>query len=226
MRTDTPAPDPLTADWLDVLAATQLDVRRWARTRSDLLGGCRSADDVLRRIRVTPDPVLGFLLAEHLTGHPHAGRIVWHSMLPKMRVMQRRDPRATFEDYTGHLWLRLCTYPLAARPYRIAANLALDTLKQVKAEQVSRELALGPERLDARPGDALDELSTRRVLRAARDLGLIDAATHRVLTTVYAGELNGAEAAEALGMSRDAVRARCSRAVRRLRDHAVELAEA
>lgn len=213
----------LTADWHDVLSSTTLDIRRWRRTRPDLFGGCRSADDVLSAIRAAPDPILGFLIAEHLSEHPHAGRIVWHSMLPKMRAMTRRDPQASFEDYTGHLWLRLCTYPLAARPHRIAANLALDTLKAVKTEQVR-----GPGAFELRDTDQPvgDEVTARRILVTARELGLIDAATDQLLSTVYHHGIGGQDAADRLGISRALVRKRCSQAIRRLREHAPELLEA
>lgn len=206
----------LTTDWYDVIAATSLDVRRWRRAHPGLFGHCRTADDVLSAARVNPDGILGFLIAEHQSEHQHAGRIVWHAMLPKMRVMERRDPLASLEDYTSHLWLRICTYPLAARPHRIAANLALDTLKAVKREQARLQPLRGEER-------SLDEVTAHRVLTQARDLGLIDASTQNLLLTVYGSDGADTDAAAEPGTASAAVRARCSRAVRRLRAHSGEL---
>lgn len=220
-RPDTPRPDSvLAADWRDVVASTPLDVRRWRRAHPRVFGGCRTADDVLLAIRRHGDAALAVLIAEHLCEHPQAGRIVWHSMLPKMRVMAARDPAATFEDYTGHLWLRLCTYPLTARPVRIAANLALDTLKAVKTDQ-ARATPVAPAPIEPRPQP--DEITARRIIQAADELGLIDRETAWMLTVVYADGLSGQDAADRLGLTRTTVRYRCSRTLRRLREHAHEL---
>lgn len=216
----------LTHDWHDVLTSTELDIRRWRRARPDLFGGSTTADDVLTAIRHHSDPVLGFLLAEHQLEHPQAGRLVWHSMLPKMRVMAGRDALADFADYTGHLWLRLCTYPLAARQHRIAANLALDTLKAVKSEQVRWHTVGEVDGAAAAAPQPADEVTAQRVISLARELGLIDAATQHLLRTVYAEGQQGQAAAEALGLPRTTVRYRCSRVLRRLRDHSEELLEA
>lgn len=211
-------------------------VRSWA-ARYEILADCSTPADVLAQVHRHPDLVLGLLIEiEHTADRPAsslAGRIVLQAMLGKMVRMARRDPMAEVDDYVTQLWCRLRDYPLARRPHRIAANLALDTLKAVHAER-----ATGPEVGAAGPGDRVrswDELaddqptrpvdlSAVRVLRTASAMGLIDDSTHWLLAAVYADGWSGKEVAAQLQVSHETVRFRCSRAVRGLAREAVSLA--
>ncbi|MBO0813222.1 MAG: sigma-70 region 4 domain-containing protein, partial [Microlunatus sp.] len=57
-------------------------------------------------------------------------------------------------------------------------------------------------------------------------LGLIDDPTRRLLLSVYAEGLSSADAAVRHGLTPTTVRFRCSRAIRRMAQHAVSIADA
>lgn len=212
-------------DFQSLIPRSAAAVSAWAE-RHSALAGCDDLPAVLAAIRSSPDAVLGALLGETLHGCPLAPRVVLHAMLPKMISMARRDPAASLEDYLAHLWLRITTYPLDRRPRRIAANLALDTLKAVKADLTPMLVPMAD--LDNaqawRPSD--DELSARRLLRAAVDLRLIDPTTHATMLDVYADGLPETEVAVRQKVTATTVRRRCHRGIRVLTAHARQLVEA
>jgi DNA-directed RNA polymerase specialized sigma24 family protein len=222
-----------------------------------VLAGCRYPDDVLEQIRRRPDEILTVLIALYQDGRPNptrmsdhqprlrsenaadghnaadgelAGRIVVQTMLGKLVSMARRDPGCGIEEYVAAMWTRLGRYSLQRRPARVAANLALDTLKEVTRSRATVQLVPLGSDLDGLPaveaaGDAAP-VSAHQVLRNARELGLIDDPTRRLLSVVYAEGMSGRQAAAALGLTPTTLRYRCSRAVRRLAQHAQMLAAA
>lgn len=250
--------DALNAEWSELgrdhcLAGYgRAEVGRWAADHPALVG-CGTADDVLGAIRDRPDEVLAALIAVHQdrtgdnrhgpTTRPSselAGRIVLQTMLGKLVTMARRDRRHAVEDYVGQLWAGIGCYPLARRPRRIAANLALDTLKAVTGDRVCGEsghpvaVPVSADELERAglassvPADVegVDDLSAHRVLRTARELELIDDATRRLLVGVYVEGLSSTEAADRFGISPATVRYRCSRAIRNLAAHAAVIRDA
>lgn len=183
------------------------------------------------------------------TGDHLAGRIVLQTMLGKIVTMAARDRQHAVEDYVGQLWVTIGSYPLARRPRRIAGNLALDTLKAVNRDTATPrrattvplttdelELAGLAQKLhvpggpagEQPPGsvDQVAELTARRVLRTAEELGLIDEQTRRLLVSVYADGLSSADAAVRHGLTAATVRFRCSKAIRRMAEHAMSIADA
>ncbi len=84
-----------------------------------------------------------------------------------------------------------------------------------------------PARLDGSPFDAPPpvDLEARQVLEASSLLRLTDGSEAALLSSVYAAGLTGAQAARRLHTSAGTVRVRCSKVLRRLAAHAVELAE-
>lgn len=205
------------------------------------LGTCRDLDDVLAHVRQQPDATLAILLAACADGDLVAGRVVLQAMLGKVVRMVSTDRVATADDYVSALWCRIQTYPLAKRPRRIAANLALDTLKAVVHErgdlaasvcvQMAPDLVFDAFCDEILTAEALDHsrvgrLDASRVVATATRLGLVDSTTGSVLLSVYDDGLSGRDAARRHRLSPELVRARCSRAVRRLADHAALLAEA
>ncbi|MBB1495156.1 hypothetical protein J4N02_01235 [Propioniciclava sp. MC1595] len=175
--------------------------------------------DVLAGVRSAPDTVLLALLGLQAEGDALAGRVVVQAMLPKMILMAVRDDGADVDDYLAALWVRVATYPVARRPRRVAANLALDTLKSVKATRPRAVMAL--------PGgpvpDPLADATT--VLDAGVRLGAIDGLTRRTLEVVYVDGRSSSAAGAVLGMSAETVRWRCSKGVRALRAVAPELTD-
>ncbi|MDR1214522.1 MAG: hypothetical protein LBK54_10640 [Propionibacteriaceae bacterium] len=183
----------------------------WLCPWGDTLG------QVLAAVAGQPDAVLGHLIAACQTGHDRAGRVVVQAFLGKIVLLSRRDSRLDPDDLVAAFWIRLSRYPLDRRPSKIAANLVLDTRKDVLAE--TRELAC------LTPPPARDPLTARGVLAAALSLNLVSAPTAEIVATVYADGLTSAKAADRHATSAEAVRWRCSDTVRRLRRHRVALAE-
>lgn len=215
-------------------------VAGWAR-RWPQLGVCEDLVEVLGQVRRRPDPTLAALLAECAGGDLVAGRVVLQAMLGKIVRMASTDRFATAGDYVSALWCRIQSYPLTTRPRRIAANLALDTLKAVVRDrgdlsarecvQMSPDLVFDQLCDEILTAEALDHsrvsrLDARRVVSTATRLGLVDRTTGDVLLSVYEDGLSGRDAARRHRLSPALVRSRCSRAVRCLADHAVLLADA
>ncbi len=175
--------------------------------------------ELLRGIADDPDTRLSQLLRRHAAGDRLAGRVVLQAMLGKLVLMAAQDVRHGAGDYVAECWLRLADYPLARRPRRIAANLALDTRLRVRAGDDRRPVA----------DVVLDEvgvaprLDVPRLVRAATRLGLIDREAGACLYAVYGLGLRSHEAAGRLRISAASVRARNAHSIRRLAPHAATL---
>lgn len=223
----------LNRDWDELVHRHRGSMPTWSR-RQGALSGYASLDDVLVAAQGQPDVILGALLTEVSNGDQLAGRVVLQALMGRIVRMSRRDPSAGVDDYVAALWCQIQTYPLASRPVRIAANLSMDTLKAVCAERrwlQSGEVTTWPPEVFWEEGRwagadwGVDRgepqpVSAELVLRAGRDLELVDQATHALLVSVYVDELSGSEAARRHRTSPSSVRVRCSRAVRRLAAHA------
>lgn len=164
------------------------------------------------------------------------------AVIGRMVRMAQRDPRAGIDDYLAQLWCVINSYPLQRRPVRIAANLSMDTLKAVSREHrwigrdeitlwpssESLEELLSPAGLDGSRSDSPQaaDVEARRVLEAGSLLRLLDNSSAALLQSVYVDGMTGAQAARRLRISAVTVRVQCSKVVRELAAHAVELAEA
>jgi DNA-directed RNA polymerase specialized sigma24 family protein len=230
--------DSLNAEWNLMAPDSRGSVVRWTE-RHQALTQCRCLGDVLLAIRREPDAALSALLTEVLSNDQLAGRVVLQSMLGKLVRMAQLDVEHEVGDYISAFWCVLKAYPLAARPRRIAANLALDTLKQVRCERRSshfhRVLPWPPgAQLDeayeqARRRDSLDhqwqiaEMAVLDLLDSAGRLGVLSVESRLLLSSVYAEGISGREAASRHQMTAGSVRVRCSRAVGELRRHIPQL---
>jgi hypothetical protein len=230
----------LDQEWRELVRVHRGTVITWAG-RHPSFAHCYSLDDILSAAKSHSDPVLAALLAEVSAGDRLAGRVVLQSLVGRMVRMAQRDPRSGIDDYLAALWHVINNYPLSRRPVRIAANLSMDTLRAVSRERSwpgrgavrlypsteSLEKYLEPARLDGGPSDAAPpiDLEAHRVLEASSQLHLIDSAEAALLSSVYADGLTGAQAARRFHTSAGTVRVRCSKALRRLAAHAVELAD-
>lgn len=201
----------LNAEWKE-LAATPVPVG-WA-VPEETFG------ELLRGIRADPDARLGALLRCHAAGDQLAGRVVLQAMLGKLIRLAAHDARHCVGDYVAECWLRLSGYPLARRPGRIAANLALDTRLRVRAGDDRRPFVdVALDELGAAP-----RVDVSRLVRAAARLGLIDRDAAACLYAVYGLGLRSHEAAGPLRISAALVRSRNARAIRQLAPHAATLA--
>jgi DNA-directed RNA polymerase specialized sigma24 family protein len=181
------------------------------------LAGVELLGDVLDAIRRSPDPVLAALLRHGTAGDEPARRAVLQTMLGKLVRLCARRPD-TLGEAVSELWLAIADYPLARRPHWIAANRAFTVQRRLARPATDRPVA------DLDVPAAAAERGAGATLAEARDLGLIDECTHRTLWTVYVAGLSSAQAADVLGTSAEAVRWRCSWALRRLARHAELLA--
>jgi DNA-directed RNA polymerase specialized sigma24 family protein len=211
-------------------------VASWSERHPELQS-CHSLADVLCHIRDESDNALAALIAVMRSGDDLAGRVILQSQIGRLVGMAQRDVCTGVDDYVAALWCEIRTYPLERRPRRIAANLALDTLKAVRRERrwlVRGEVTTWP------PGDLLAGLveSTRRaeavpdlpgvieLLEAAERCDVIDGAARGLLVSVYVHGLSSRQAAQVYQTSPGSIRIRCNRAVERLRSSAPSLAEA
>ncbi len=204
------------------------------------LSGCRDLADVIAAIRYRPDPILGALLGEATAGDVLAGRAVLQAMLGKVVRLAQANPDLGVDDFVSALWCRIRTYPIQRRPTKIAANLTLDTRKDVVGATRTARLERASGTLSGADGERLlrrraDRESTpdepadiraQHVIELAEALGVIDAATSSVLRTVYLDGASSRTAAARLGTSPGMIRYRCSRGLRELARHAVTLGEA
>jgi DNA-directed RNA polymerase specialized sigma24 family protein len=166
--------------------------------------------------------------------------VVLQALIGRMVRMAQRDPRAGIDDYLARLWCVINSYPLQRRPVRIAANLSIDTLKAVSREHLclargditlsteALEELLPPAGLDANRCDSPQpvDLEARRVLESGTSLGLIDDSVAALLQSVYVDGMTSTEAARRFHTSAGVVRPRCSKVVRELVTHSLELADA
>jgi DNA-directed RNA polymerase specialized sigma24 family protein len=234
--------DALNQDWCRLSAEDQTTAARWAETHA-ALAGCRSLDEVLTAVARRPDDALHALLTVHERGESIAGRTVLQAMLGKVVRLAGRHPDASVDDYVAAVWCRICSYPLAKRPVKIAANIALDALKDIHLEN-----SWTRQRIDVmciEPGMVLDQLRTAQCAREENDhnsvmamstaisvinggdrLGLFNPETRDVLLSVYSDGLSGHAAADRHRTSSAMIRFRCRKGVHQLALHADQLLEA
>lgn len=201
---------------------TNRTIRQWA-TDCDALAGCGNAVQVLAAIRSQPDEVLIFLITHAQAGNVVADYLLARTMAPKLRQMASRDPDAEFDDYLTQLWMRIHTYPIAHRSHRVAANLALDTLKAVVAQRPPQQELPADEIVEWGCVTVESVRLGRDLLVAAEQIGLIDGTTAGILASVYIDGLSGRQAARRHHTSPEMIRYRCSTYVRRMTRHRQEL---
>lgn len=212
------------------------EVEDWA-SRHPILRHCSDVHTVLARIAGDPDEVLRALLVEVRAGSMTAARTVLQAMLGKIVLMANADRLNGIDCYLLAMWECIRRYPIERRPHHVAANLALDARKLAKREPVGSPSVVpwppGPsfadivdrqfERDHVDHNRDLAMLTAGDVLRAAVELELIDADAGALLRSVYAEGTRAAEVAGQRHISPEAVRQRCSRAVRLLAVHSTAI---
>lgn len=218
--------------------ATCQRVRAWAEAKEPL-AGCTAVGDIETRTasvsRAEADQILLALL-ELAVADRLAGRVVLQLMLGKaVRIAASHTGRADRDLLeqlaVAALWDVIATYPIQRRRQKVAANLAMDTLRQVVAElapgrvespvepDVISRHAPGDEAVDDDAPAPVVDLELFEVLAWGVDHGVLSPADASLLTRVYCpapGEDGGEAAAAEFGLSWAAARQRCSRAVRKL----------
>jgi len=223
----------------------------WGRSHPGL-AGCGSLPELLSRVcggeGPSRDRVLLELLALSRQGDRLAGRVVLQAMLPKavrlaMTVVRRPDVLGDQEEALARavaaLWQVIATYPLTARPGRVSANLALDTLAVVQRghtgsshfrpsfpEQPFADLTqLGEAgRCDTEPGELTGPVDAQLLVLLAWAVrtGVLEHHEALLLARIYLGPAldgqpaDGPAVAAEFGISWPALRQRCHRLARRL----------
>lgn len=135
----------LVRDWvrLAALPDSAHQLRKWGRTES-ALRGIASLEELLDRIDAgdaeQTDALLLALVRLAQAGRTLAGRTVLQAMLPKLKSMAWRTSGSSSDDWDlqdrrqvgiAEFWEVLSTYPVDRRTRKVAANLALDTLRRL-----------------------------------------------------------------------------------------------
>ncbi len=194
------------------------------RDQPELSGG-HTLGHVLGSIHgATADGVLICLVTLLQAGDRLAGRVVLQALMGKLVCLAARDRLHRLDDYVAQIWLTMASYPVAARPRSVAANLALDTRKAIWAER-PREVVCEPAVVVAlnAPSPACEEPDGDQVLRRAKLLGLLDGRAVAILRSVYLEGMPGRVAAVRHTTTETAIRWRCSKSLRVLAAHADEL---
>ncbi len=223
----------LNREWTQLEQTGAQFVADWAAAEPSL-ADCHSLTDVLQAAQQRPDAVFATLLRLGADGAGStesatvARRVILQSLLGLLVRLAKGRPQV-FEEAVTEAWLLIAEYPLARRPRSIVANLAW-SLRRWAAEQGDSPrqptaLPIGGLLTEpASPTIPEPELDAADTLTQARRLGLIDPLTHQTLVSVYLVGKTSAEAGRDLGLSAQAVRWRCSNALRNLQRQAVLLA--
>jgi hypothetical protein len=233
--------DRLSGEWAELVASggARAAARHWAAAYPCLAGAPDLAgllDRIDRASAAESDALLLALIRLTHSGQQLAGRAVLQAMLPKLARMRwtgaRGDERGWRPDEAeGHLvgafWEVLMTYPTARRPRKVAANLALDTLRAVTTTRhPTRELPVADADTVVRaavtdsapvggPGATIRDEAWALLQEAARDR-LVPPDVVRFLATVHLLPVEQ-WGDDLTAMSPEALRQRRSRATRRLR---------
>lgn len=218
MTTSFPTLAALNREWIQLDLASPAAVADWARIEP-ALAGCGDLSEVLVAAQQRPDDVFAALLRLGANGVPLAHRVILQSLLGLLVRLAKGHPEL-FEEAVGEAWLLIAEYPLARRPRSIVANLAWSLRRWARAQGAP------PPPTEVLPMPIADkpDPDAAATLARARDLGLIDQLTHRTLSLVYLSGRSSAQAGSDLGLSAQAVRWRCSNALRNLNRQAALLA--
>ncbi|MBB5789865.1 hypothetical protein [Jiangella mangrovi] len=224
-RSDDSLVGQLNAEWARLCAApaSAHAVARWR------IPSVTAPADLELAVRRDADGVLLALLRRGQDGDALALRSVFQLMLGKaVRIAAThagRDSRAALEQAAvTALWTVVASYPVARRPVKVAANIAMDTLRLTVDELAHQrhETPAGPE--DLHPAAATDsppDLELFELLAWAVGNGTVTHDEATLLVDIYAppaGRPGGKAAAERHGLTWAAARQRASRATRRIAD--------
>ena len=194
--------------------------------RTDLI--CRGCypEDLPQRLRQDDAAALRALIAARSGAgqtSEFAGMALIQAILPTLVTIANRDHQACLDDYIGEAWVVIVTFPLS-RTNKVCTNVALDCLHAISSRRQHSSPETPAESINIsapevqEPGQVASDL-----LSAAEELGIITPASAPVLRSVWVEALDCATAARRHNTSPTAVRARCSRASRAMRQHRDEL---
>ncbi|RIQ33611.1 hypothetical protein [Jiangella rhizosphaerae] len=236
-RADASLVGRLNAEWSRLCAdpRTESAVAHWGRRHAEL-AGCVALEDVEPAVAAAgaeqADRILLALLRLAHGGDSLAGRTVLQLMLGKaVRIATTRAGRDTKPSLehtaVAALWTVIATYPLERRQAKVAANIAMETLRAVTGE-LTHQLSETPTSPDVLAADLMPLTPSERttadhelldLLTWAVDEGTITAADATLILDIYTpapGTEGGAAAAARHGLTWPAARQRASRAIRKV----------
>lgn len=224
-RSDDSLVGQLNAEWAR-LCADPSAARAVARWR---LPSVAAPADLELAVRRDADGVLLALLRRGQSGDALALRSVFQLMLGKaVRIAAThagRDSRTALEQAAvTALWTVVASYPVDRRPVKVAANIAMDTLRLTVDELAHQrhETPAGHDHLHpAASTGSPPDLELFELLAWAVGNGTITHEDATLLVDIYAppaGTQGGKAAAERHGLTWAAARQRASRATRRIAD--------
>ena len=194
--------------------------------RTDVI--CRGCypEDLPQRLRHDDAAALRALIAARSGAgqtSEFAGMALIQAILPTLVMIANRDRQACLDDYIGEAWVVIVNFPLS-RTTKVCTNVALDCLHAISSRRQRSSPETPAESINIsapevqEPGQVASDL-----LSAAEELGIITPASAPVLRSVWVEALDCTTAAQRHNTSPTAVRARCSRASRAMRQHRDEL---
>ena len=196
----------------------------YARWRADAIcRGCRPEDLPQRLHQDDAAALRALIAARNGATSEFAGMALIQAILPTLVMIASRDRQACLDDYIGEAWMVITNFPLS-RTNKVCTNVALDCLHAISSRRQRSSPETPSESIDIsapevqEPGRVASDM-----LSAAEKLGIITPASAPVLRSVWVDALDCATAAQRHNTSPTAVRARCSRASRAMRQHRDEL---
>ena len=196
----------------------------YARWRADAIcRGCRPEDLPQRLHQDDAAALRALIAARNGATSEFAGMALIQAILPTLVMIASRDRQACLDDYIGEAWMVITNFPLS-RTNKVCTNVALDCLHAISSRRQRSSPETPSESIDIsapevqEPGRVASDM-----LSAAEKLGIITPASAPVLRSVWVDALDCATAAQRHNTSPTAVRARCFRASRAMRQHRDEL---
>ena len=177
----------------------------------------------------TSDVALIALVRRCQGGDTAAGEQLLSVMAFRLGQLCRSSHQIRMAHLVSAAWFVISGYN-CDRSSKVLTNLVLDCLKQVTRDRVERwderrDQYTQPDELPWVEAGREHEAEVRALLQQARETRVLDPATSEALEAVYAQGLSSREAGEQLRQSPEMVRYRCSRGVRKLREHRDSLAD-
>jgi hypothetical protein len=149
-----------------------------------MAGGATTLGEVEAFVRTaSPEDADGVLLAlvrRAVTGDELAARVLLQLLLPGTRNLARRwwalgDHEERAAAAVTAVWQRICRYPVARRPGRVAANILMDAARELR-RAVPRVVTLleEPTRTAEEPAAEHAAIELAEVLMDAVDDGVLD----------------------------------------------------
>ena len=158
---------------------------------------------------------------------PLAARVVLHALMPGLKRIAGRvlldlsERDELWELLLAHAWERICRYPLAQRPRRIAANILLDTLRRTMRdlERERRRRSRSVTDATSTPPTCDQRAEVTRTLLDAISAGAISQLEARIIFETRIEHCPLAELAAELGLTYNACKIRRQWAEQRLLLH-------